>query len=851
MGKRIFVAVLMLTLFLPLWIPVSVQAVQEETLEQSIQRQIENFASSLYSDTTPGASKSVLLRHAIFGGGKDLIVGNESQLTAAFMNSAVLQECVRYSCIDMIRLMQDMNLDILYGAGSANWYRSYCGYNMNAYLDVVLGKNYIDGECVDNVASSFDLYGKLQFDTPLNTCDEAMITVVGSCHLYMAIRRINVGTHSMMFEVSVIVYDDFDFDGSYDDAGLDMSLDKELAEVGGSLAGWLVKPFHWESTASFTLEVPYSCDHFYGNYQWTWDPNIGQLVNDTSYGYAENAASLISDGEAKFYRLDNPVQLRHDVPWSLEYDVSDAAFFSMGTVDSYETAAPFFDHWSNNLVLIGRYRKTLISESPKVEYANENYRYGTELAYDYEAGHTYSYRYENRIAEDGTNMIWVSVTDKTTGQQMVAPTPMNDFYMLTDDGMAYQNCKTDWLSGKDISICYIGSKSAYNIPSRCALRIWTNGEDGGEKKAFQDGYIQPTCTMPGGKAQVCQLCGYYELTEPVDALGHSFGEYVSNLDADCVNDGTKTAECKVCGVEDTVVDEGSVFGHEFRKYKSDANATCTSDGTKSAKCKYCDVVDTVPDPGTMLPHTYEAVTTPPTCTEAGFTTHSCICGDSYTDSYVEPLGHHFSDWQTTKEPNYLENGEKTRTCAGCELVEREGIHNNPFTDVAEDNKLKKEILWAYYSGITSGVTTTTFEPNTTVNRGQAVTFLWRAAGCPEPESDHNPFTDVGKGAYYYKAILWAVEQGITNGTTATTFSPQEPCKRRHIAMFLYRWAGEPEVAENVEPFPDVNSNNTFYKAVLWAAEEGITKGTSQGIFDLHSECTRAQVVTFLYRSMEK
>ena len=329
---------------------------------------------------------------------------------------------------------------------------------------------------------------------------------------------------------------------------------------------------------------------------------------------------------------------------------------------------------------------------------------------------------------------------------------------------------------------------------------------------------------------------------------HSWDSGTVTKQPSCRENGIMTFTCTECNATKEEKLDKTTDHHYVEWYEIVPNS-CTQNGIERHDCENCGYYEYRDSLATG--HSYYAVVTESRCTEFGYSTYICSCGDSYTDLYTDPLGHDLGDWVTVREPDYLENGLKMRYCSRCETCATEEIPNNPFEDVAQDNRLKKEILWAYYNGITSGVTATTFEPNTAVNRGQAVTFLWRAAGCPEPESENNPFVDVGKGAYYYKAILWAVEQGITNGTTATTFSPQEPCKRRHIAMFLYRWAGEPEVAENGEPFPDVNPNNTFYKAVLWAAEEGITKGTSQGTFDLHSECTRAQVVTFLYRGMEK
>jgi hypothetical protein len=130
-----------------------------------------------------------------------------------------------------------------------------------------------------------------------------------------------------------------------------------------------------------------------------------------------------------------------------------------------------------------------------------------------------------------------------------------------------------------------------------------------------------------------------------------------------------------------------------------------------------------------------------------------------------------------------------------------------------------------------------------------VTFLWRAKGSAEPESTENPFEDVQEGKYYYKAVLWAVENGITSGTSATEFSPNEPCTRAQVATFLWRAEGQPEPETTENPFADVKAGKYYHKAVLWAVENEITLGTSAGKFSPDDECTRAQIVTFLYRAM--
>lgn len=176
---------------------------------------------------------------------------------------------------------------------------------------------------------------------------------------------------------------------------------------------------------------------------------------------------------------------------------------------------------------------------------------------------------------------------------------------------------------------------------------------------------------------------------------------------------------------------------------------------------------------------------------------------------------------------------------------------NKFTDMpAKGNWAHDPIDWAIVTGVTSGTSETTFSPNAGCTRAQVVTFLWRAAGSPEPTSTSNPFTDV-TGGYYYKAVLWAVEKNITSGTSATSFSPNATCTRAQIVTFLWRFEGSPAPKTTNNPFTDVKPGSYYEKAVLWASESGVTAGTSATTFSPDATCTRAQVVTFLYRDMER
>ena len=173
---------------------------------------------------------------------------------------------------------------------------------------------------------------------------------------------------------------------------------------------------------------------------------------------------------------------------------------------------------------------------------------------------------------------------------------------------------------------------------------------------------------------------------------------------------------------------------------------------------------------------------------------------------------------------------------------------NFFVDVPADAYFYDAVLWAVENDITSGVDETHFAPNATCTRAQAVTFLWRAAGSPEPESREMTFTDVAEGSYYHDAVLWAVENGITKGTSDTTFSPDATCSRGQIVTFLWRAQESPD-ADGANPFTDVADDAYYADAVLWAVENGITTGTTDTTFSPSNDCTRAQIVTFLWRAL--
>ena len=222
--------------------------------------------------------------------------------------------------------------------------------------------------------------------------------------------------------------------------------------------------------------------------------------------------------------------------------------------------------------------------------------------------------------------------------------------------------------------------------------------------------------------------------------------------------------------------------------------------------------------------------------------------------YAENDGQTLTITASSEEDSVLITENSDGNLAVCEDIDADGIYETeiaascPFTDVPSDSFYYEPVLWALENNITTGATETTFNPTGDCLRAQVVTFLWRAAGEPSPTSSHNPFVDVAPADYYYSAVLWAVEKGITNGADATHFNPMGVCNRAQVVTFLFRTFGNPAVDATENPFTDVPADAFYAAPVLWAVENSITNGLSATEFGPNANCNRAQIVTFLYRA---
>ena len=315
--------------------------------------------------------------------------------------------------------------------------------------------------------------------------------------------------------------------------------------------------------------------------------------------------------------------------------------------------------------------------------------------------------------------------------------------------------------------------------------------------------------------------------KPDSMLSHSFVTKLSNTiarEATCSANAAYYVQCDKCpAVSDskTVEKQGTQVAHKFTTYTSNNDASCTHDGTKTAYCIYeCGTKDTQTDTGSQLNHKY---------------TNYISNGDATYDA----------DGTKTAKCDYNCGTTDTQPDVGSKLTPAPEAPF-PFTDVPESEYFYQPVKWAVAKEITNGYSETLCAPNLECTRAQVVTFLWRSRGCPEPASSSMPFTDVPADAYYYKAVQWAVEQGVTKGTSATEFSPDDIVTRAQFVTFLWRNDGC-AAGTGVNPFGDVPAGEYYTDAVIWAADNGITTGTSATEFSPDDCCTRGQVVTFLYR----
>jgi lactocepin len=399
--------------------------------------------------------------------------------------------------------------------------------------------------------------------------------------------------------------------------------------------------------------------------------------------------------------------------------------------------------------------------------------------------------------------------------------------------------------------------------------------------------VAPDCTNAGIYTYTCRRCNETRV-EAIDAKGHT-PVNVAAVAATCTEAGTTAGKkCSVCGAILEGIEPVPATGHTLVMSEAVA-ATCTNAGkTAGVSCSVCGKELIASKSLAALGHKWSEglVTKAPTASEAGEMTYLCTqCGEKKTEAIAKLKGadlelaiktaqavdtDKFTEaslaaldealaaaeealkYATTQEA--LDAAKDALAQALQDLAELPAFL---FDDVKDESAFYFDpVYWAYYHEpqITNGTDETHFSPDEGVTRGQAVTFLWRANGEPKADNAVNPFVDVAEDDYYYNAVLWAVEKGITNGTDETHFSPDDVCQREHIITFVWRFWDKPEAKGTDNPFKDVSAEDYYYTAALWAVENGVADeatGTTADTFGGSETCTRGQCVTYLYRSSDE
>ena len=370
--------------------------------------------------------------------------------------------------------------------------------------------------------------------------------------------------------------------------------------------------------------------------------------------------------------------------------------------------------------------------------------------------------------------------------------------------------------------------------------------------AVRENEVAATCTTVGSYDEVvyCSVCHekISSTSKVIEKLAHDFSvlqhdetqHWFKCSRCDATNSkiahtgGTATctakAHCEVCDAE-----YGELAAHDFSVLQHDETQHWF-------KCSRCDATNS------KIAHTGGTAT----CTAKA---HCEVCDAEYGELAAHDFGNNLEYCKNgcgTKNPNYVPpyNPPHKPSVKPNPTPSKPETPENPFVDVKKDDYYYDAVIWAVGKGIAKGVTDTTFQPNASCTRAEMVTFLYRAAGSPEPTNKVNPFTDVAEDSYYYKAVLWAVEKGIAKGTSETTFSPNDTCTRGQAVAFLYRYANSPAVSGS-NSFADVSETAYYYDGTLWAVSKKVTEGTSATTFSPNDLCTRGQIVTFLYRYMGK
>ena len=393
------------------------------------------------------------------------------------------------------------------------------------------------------------------------------------------------------------------------------------------------------------------------------------------------------------------------------------------------------------------------------------------------------------------------------------------------------NCTVKGKEYRDCAIC--GEREERSIPV-------TDGHTWNEWSELWP----TTCFDDGMEYRDCAICGACE-EQIIPAAGeHTWGEWIELWPATCTNDGRELRTCTVCGANDDPVIIPAT-GHDYGDWYVTKEATETATGEERRDCGICGHWETRTIPALEHTHSYTAEAVAPTCTEQGYTTYTCSCGDSYEDDYVDAFGHSWDEGVVTTQPTEESEGVRTYTCKTCGETRTEAIakldHVHSYAPEVTDPTCTEDGYTTYICACGDSYV----GDYTEATGAHDYDSEGVCKHCGKLSLDHR-FIDIPANAWYYAAVDYVVERGFMNGTGGDNFAPNAVVTRATVAQLLYNIVGKPDVSGLDNPFDDVEEGAWYYAAVVWAADAGVVSGNGKGGFDPNNNVTREQLAIMIY-----
>ena len=684
----LFVCVLLLTL-LP-----TAQASETNAVRQTIADQYDAYAASLYQADAADKAIDKLLDHSLNGKGKHLTLGETDAVTSCLLQTALFRAFfvdAMEAAAEVIRSQQPEYLMI--GSMTMGWHDFALDYGVRQF-------EYDETDSLDDDISVGTLVPYTVYTGASNENDNAFILVVGGARCRIRLHRTSVTETQVTYHADIYFEDSFSFDSDYSNQ-IQQGYDTSFSELLGTLGSFLLKEYDWHIDMSLDLTLPNACTHETASYRWEF--SNGQFVNVTGEGLEENRATRQQpqkpDGTLynPYFQTEKTVNLSHELPWVVEFRMMGKKLFMLSETTSISTSSPDRPYFMKapGYISGGEFTSetNINGDTGEEEKINTRMEYGcgySNAGFNGEDMHTY--RLENRLQPDGSNMVYLLVDGVEIG-------PMTRQYVFINNISAGSTETSDWFNGKDFKINYLFNRTAGYTEELTFeyIQIWENGQNSEPHSYFETTITAATCTEPGKRVHTCSHCGasYSEII--AEPLGHA-EEVVLGKAATCEETGlTDGSQCTTCGQVVTPQQTIPALGHSWDAGTVTKAATCTEAGEILYTCT-TDSSHTKTEVIPIQPHSPVTDTAiPATCTTAGLTEgiHCADCGTVLTAQEVIPAtGHSWNSGEITAKPTSESAGAREYTCTTCGETRVEEIPYEAPVRIAGENRFETAFLVA-------------------------------------------------------------------------------------------------------------------------------------------------------------